>query len=126
MSYPVGAFADRFGKRGLLALGYLLAALMGLGWMLDFPNVVYLGFLFALGGTFIAIEDSLEGAVAADLLPRELRGTGYGVLATINGLGDFISSIIVGLLWTTINPAAGFAYAVALSIIGSITIVRAR
>jgi len=126
MSYPVGALADRFGKRGLLAIGYLIAAVMGLGWIAAIPQVIYLGLLFALGGTFIAVEDALEGAVAADLLPVEMRGTGYGVLATVNGLGDFVSSIVVGLLWTTANPAAGFLYATMLSVTGAIVIFRVR
>jgi MFS family permease len=126
MSYPVGALADRFGKRGLLALGYLIAAVMGLGWMVAIPQVAYLSLLFALGGTFIAAEDALESAVAADLLPAEIRGTGYGVLATVNGLGDFISSLAVGALWTAVNPAAGFAYAVVLSVIGAVVVFWVR
>ncbi len=126
MSYPVGALADRFGKRGLLAIGYLIAAIMGLGWIFAFPQALYLSLLFALGGTFIAVEDALESAVAADLLPVEMRGTGYGVLATVNGLGDFVSSIVVGLLWTAVNPAAGFLYAAVLSVIGAAVVWRVR
>jgi MFS family permease len=126
MSFPVGALADRIGKRGLLAAGYALAALMGIGWILAVPSVWVLGVLFALGGIFIAAEDSLEGALAADLLPEDVRGTGYGVLATVNGAGDFMSSIIVGLLWSTVSPAAGFAYATILFAIGAIVIYRIR
>jgi len=126
MSYPIGALADRIGKRGLLALGYALAAIMGIGWIVAVPSVWMLGLLFALGGTFIAAEDALEGALAADLLPEDVRGTGYGVLATVNGLGDFLSSIIVGALWTAFNPAIGFAYATLLFILGAITIYRVR
>jgi len=126
MSFPIGALADRIGKRGLLALGYGIAALMGIGWIVAVPSVWMLGLLFALGGTFIAAEDALEGALAADLLPEEVRGTGYGVLATVNGLGDFLSSVIVGALWTAVNPAAGFAYATVLFVVGAIVIYRVR
>ena len=126
MSYPIGALADRIGKRGLLALGYVLAAIMGIGWIIAVPSVWMLALLFALGGTFIAAEDALEGALAADLLPEEVRGTGYGVLATVNGLGDFLSSIIVGALWTVFNPAVGFAYATLLFALGAIVIYRVR
>jgi MFS family permease len=126
MSYPIGALADRVGKRTLLAMGYGIAALMGIGWMISFPSIWYLGLLFALGGTFIAAEDALEGALAADLLPEDVRGTGYGVLATVNGLGDFLSSMIVGLLWSAVNPAVGFAYATILFIIGGFAIYRLR
>jgi MFS family permease len=126
MSYPIGALADRIGKRRLLALGYGVAALMGVGWMIVVPSVWFLGVLFALGGLFIAAEDALEGALAADLLPEDVRGTGYGVLAAVNGVGDFVSSIVVGTLWTAVNPAAGFAYATALFLIGAVVIYRLR
>jgi MFS family permease len=126
MSYPIGALADRIGKRGLLALGYTTAALMGIGWIISIPSVWFLGLLFALGGTFIAAEDALEGALAADLLPEGVRGTGYGTLATVNGLGDFLSSVIVGALWTAFNPAIGFVYATVLFIIGAVVIFRVR
>jgi MFS family permease len=126
MSFPVGALADRVGKHGLLAAGYALAALMGVGWMIAAPSVWVLCVLFALGGVFIAAEDALEGALAADLLPEDMRGTGYGVLATVNGVGDFLSSIIVGLLWSTVDPLAGFAYATILFALGAIVIYRIR
>ena len=126
MSYPIGALADRVGKRGLLALGYGLAAIMGIGWIIAVPSVWMLGLLFALGGTFIAVEDTLEGALAADLLPENMRGTGYGVLASVNGLGDFVSSVMVGVLWTAFNPAVGFAYATLLFVLGATVIYRVR
>jgi len=126
MSYPIGVLADRIGKRGLLATGYIAAAVMAVGWIVAVPSVWYLGLLFALGGTFIAAEDTLEGAMAADLLPEDVRGTGYGVLATINGMGDFVSSIMVGFLWTSFAPGVGFAYAAILSLAGAILILRVR
>lgn len=126
MSFPIGALADRIGKRGLLAAGYTTAAIMAVGWIIAVPSVWYLGLLFALGGIFLAAEDTLEGAIAADLLPEDVRGTGYGVLATINGLGDFVSSIMVGLLWTSFAPGVGFAYAAILSLAGAILILRVR
>lgn len=126
MSYPIGALADRIGKRGLLALGYGVAVLMGIGWIISVPSVWFLGLLFALGGTFIAAEDTLEPALAADLLPEDVRGTGFGVLATVNGLGDFISSVIVGALWTLVGPTVGFAYATVLFALGAAVIYRVR
>jgi MFS family permease len=126
MSYPIGALAGRIGKRGLLATGYGIAALMGIGWIVAVPSVWMLELLFALGGTFVAAEDALEGALAADLLPEDVRGTGYGVLATVNGLGDFLSSVVVGALWTAVSPAAGFAYATALFALGAVFIYRVR
>ncbi len=125
-SYPIGVLADRVNKRGLLAIGYAIAALMSIGWILAVPSVWVLGLLFGIGGLFIAAEDTLEGALAADLLPEGARGTGYGVLATVNSVGDFMSSIVVGTLWTAISPASGFIYATVLFAAGALVIYRLR
>ena len=81
---------------------------------------------FILGGVYIASEDVLEGAIASELLPVELKATGYGALATVNGIGDFISSIIVGLLWAYVSPVAGFLYAGILSILGAFIIWKLK
>jgi len=89
-------------------------------------SIVFLGVLFALAGVFIAIEESLEGAMTADLVPDESnRGTAYGVMGTVNGVGDFLSSAIVGLLWS-FNPQAGFLYAAVAMLLGAVLLVRVR
>lgn len=126
MSYPIGALADRIGKRGLLALGYGTAALMAVGWIFGTPSIAVLAVLFALGGSFIAAEDTLEGALAADLMAQEARGMGYGILATINGIGDFASSLIVGVLWSALNPIAGFTYSAVLFVVGALMVLRLK
>ena len=119
LSFPFGYLGDKLPKRKILSLGYLLSAAMCAGFIFIVPKFWYLAILFIIGGTFIASEDVLEGAIAGELLPENLKGTGYGVLATVNGIGDFISSIIVGFLWTAVSPAAGFLYAGILSLIGA-------
>jgi MFS family permease len=125
-SFPVGALSDRLGRRGLLAGGYLLAALTFLGFALTTTSVWYLALLFAAAGVFIAVEDSLEGAVAAELLPTETRGLGYGVLGSVNGVGDLFSSVIVGFLWTHVSTTSGLVYAAVVALVGAVTIWRVR
>jgi MFS family permease len=129
-SYPVGALSDRFSRRGLLAIGYVLGAIVMLGFIAAFraqtSSIACLGVLFALAGVFIAIEESLEGAMTADLVPDDSnRGTAYGVMGTVNGVGDFLSSALVGLLWS-LSPEAGFAYAAVAMLLGALLLVRVR
>ena len=121
-SYPVGSLSDRFSRCGLLVFGYVLGAAVMVGFIVAFltrtSSIVWLALLFALAGVFIAIEDALEGVLTADLVPEESnRGTAYGVLGTINGVGDFLSSAVVGLLWS-FSPAAGFGYAAVAMLLG--------
>lgn len=129
-SYPVGALSDRFGRRGLLILGYVLGA----GTMAGFAaalatsaaSILLLGLLFSLSGLYIATEDALEGAMAADLVPEEgTRGTAYGVLGTVNGVGDFLSSALVGVLWSY-SPTIGFTYAAVMMLLGAALLERVR
>jgi len=119
-----GHLGDRFGKGRVLAMGYLLSAGMCLGFLMPITALWRLGALFLIGGAFVGVEETLEKAVAADLLPGQLRGSGFGVLATVNGLGDCVSSIIVGFLWQAAHPAAGFLYSGTLSLIGSWLVYR--
>ncbi|MCL4507688.1 MAG: hypothetical protein M1434_08030 [Chloroflexi bacterium] len=55
----------------------------------------------------------------------ELRSTGFGVLAAVNGIGDFVSSLVVGALWTVFSLAVAFAYSMVLTAAGAIVISAA-
>lgn len=121
-AYPIGALADRFGKRRLLIGAYVLAGVMNILLIVATPALPLLALIFAIGGTVYASQQSLERAVAADLVPVEVRSTGFGVLATVNGIGDFVSSLVVGFLWSAFSPAAGFAYSLVLSVLGAVVI----
>lgn len=124
-AFPVGALADHIGKRWFLTGAYLLAALYNFLLIVETPSVAVLALIFALAGTVYASQQSLERAVAADLVPEQVRSTGFGVLATVNGIGDFVSSLVVGLLWTIFSPAVGFTYSFVLSLVGAAAITIA-
>jgi len=121
--FPVGALSDKMSKRGILAVGYFLSAITCLGTAFLTSDFLMLIPIFVLAGFFTAITDTVEGAAASDLIPPELRGTGFGLLQTVNGIGDFISSAVVGVLWTLISPIAAFGYAAVLSAAGGILLL---
>lgn len=129
-SYPVGALSDRLGRRGLLVAGYAAGALASLGfgaafvWRLASP--AYLVLLFAVAGFSAAAVDSLEGAITADYVTDKLRGTAYGVMGLVNGLGDLMASVIVGGLWTLISPACAFDYAAVAMALGATVLAVLR
>jgi MFS family permease len=121
-AYPVGILGDRVSKKGVLAIGYGLFALMCVGFLVVGASILGLALLFGLAGVYVAIVDSMERALAADLLPLDRRGTGYGALATVNSFGDLTSSIVVGLLWSYVSIASGFWYAAVLTLAGAIAL----
>lgn len=118
-AYPVGRLGDHGSRIHLLVAGYglgvatnLLLAVAGgaLGWLV--PAIV-------LSGIYISVEETLEKAVAADLLPRELRGLGFGILACANAVGDMASSLYVGFFFP--HGQAPWAFGLA----GGLGLVRA-
>ena len=48
----------------------------------------------------------------------------FGMLATVNGVGDFLSSVTVGLLWTAFGTTIAFGYSAILSIAGTLLVAR--
>ena len=122
--YPFGVWGDRFGRRIILALGYAIAVFTFIGFILAPPNIFAYGVLFAMAGAFIAAEDTLEGAVAGELVKEKKRGLGFGALATTNGMGDFVSSIAVGILWSFVGYSAGFAFSAVLGAAGTLMLLR--
>ncbi|MGH9758577.1 MAG: MFS transporter, partial [Candidatus Acidiferrales bacterium] len=126
VSYPAGALGDRIGKRGLLALGYLVGVVTYAGFIFEPPTIPILAVLFGLAGIHGALQQSLEKSLAAELLPPGRRGSGFGMLATVNGVGDLVSSVAVGALWSSIGPNAGFLYAGVFTLAGAALIYRWR
>jgi len=129
-SFPIGAWSDRIGRRGLLTAGYIAGALVAAGFAAAFlfhlRSLPYLLLLFCLAGAYIAAQDALEGAITADFVAGVARGTGYGLMATVNGVGDLVASAVVGLLWTAVSPVVGFGYAAVLMLAGAIVLYRVR
>ncbi len=46
------------------------------------------------------------------------------MLATVNGVGDFVASVLVGLLWQSAGAPLAFGSAAALSLIGTVALAR--
>ena len=122
-SFPIGALSDKIGRRRILAAGYFTSAIVCLGTAFLTADFLVLVPLFLLAGFFTAITDTIEGTAAADLLPTESRGTGFGILQTVNGIGDFASSTAVGAIWVLISPVIAFGYAALLSAVGGIILL---
>jgi len=123
-AFPIGALTDWIGRRPVLIAGYLFAAATTAAFALVPATPLALMILFICSGTYIACEEVVEKAYAVGLLPDAVRGTGLGALAAVNGVGDFVSSGLVGMLWAAFPalPAAGFFTAAALQLAGTVAL----
>jgi MFS family permease len=118
-----GALADRFPKVRVLASGYLLAAIPALALLIPGDSFAKFAAVFGMSGVYMGFWETVEGSAAAELLPSEVRGVGFGVLATVNGIGDLFSSILVGILWTA-SPALAMSAVIVLCLVGAAVVGR--
>jgi len=125
-AYLAGWLADRFKKQFVLASGYALAAVMALLIVAAPMTIGLLGIIFILSGMYVAIEETLEDSFCAELVGEEQHGMAFGVLATVNGIGDFLSSIIVGALWTAAGTSVAFGYSAVLFGLGALLVLRTQ
>jgi MFS family permease len=116
--YVAGLLADRFPKHWVLAAGCSLAVVPAVALLLPGDSTVKFGVVFGFSGVYMGLWETVESATAATLLPADLRGTGFGALETVSGLGDIFSSIAVGVLWT-VSRAGAMGFVIATSLVGA-------
>jgi MFS family permease len=130
ISYPVGALADRVGSQLVLQVGYALgaltAALMALAFTVTANLAPLLTTIFVVAGIYVAVQETLEPSAVAEFAPQGVRGTAYGALGAVNGVGKLFSSIAVGFLWTAASPALAFGAAAAVMLAGTLALVIVR
>ncbi len=113
-----GQAADRFPRRRVLAVGYALASVPAVALLLPGAGLAKFALVFAASGAYMGVWETVENAAAAEVLPADRRGAGFGVLATVNGIGDMISSGLVGVLWV-LSPAAAMGFVIVTSLLGA-------
>lgn len=119
LSYPVGKRADRMPKQRLLAFGFLIYAFVYLGfaWL---PGKWSVWPLFLIYGVYIAFTEGVSKALVSNLVPSASRGTALGLFYMVTGLLAVIASVVAGLLWDLVSPAAPFYLGSALALIAGI------
>jgi MFS family permease len=126
-SYLSGWISDHVKHRKVvLAAGYALAGVTAILLMFAPSTFWPLALIFILAGLYVGTEAALEDSLAAELIPREQHGMAFGTLAAINAGGDFLSSLLVGFLWSAVSVRAAFALPAALSFLGAFLVLQLR
>jgi MFS family permease len=122
-AYPAGVVADRIGRRAVLIVGVLLFGAACVGFAFGSASIGVLAGLFVVVGTSTALVETGESAHAAELLDPAIRGRGFGLLGLIDGAGDLVSSVVVGVLFTLASAVWAFAYAAVLAFLGAFVLL---
>ncbi|MBI5237714.1 MAG: MFS transporter [Deltaproteobacteria bacterium] len=116
---PLGLLADRIGVKKMVGAGFIYYSLIYAG-LAAAASSVHIWLLFPLYGVYKGMSDGAQRAYLAHLAPEEKRATAFGVYHTIAGMMLLPASVIAGMLWDKIGPAAPFIYGSALSLTAAI------
>lgn len=125
-SFPAGGLSDKLSQRGPLlvtAAGVAAFLLAYLVFAVSGPGIVIPLVAFALAGIGIGCAETAEHAAVAAFAPTDIRGSAFGLLATVQAIGNVAASVVAGLLYTFASPTVAFGYlavwmVVALAVLG--------
>jgi len=125
ISTPAGSLSDRIGRQKVIVGGWLVYALIYLGFAVV-GRGWHIWVLYAFYGVYYGLAYGTTKAMVADLVPADLRGTAYGTYNAVLGILDFPASLIAGFLWGGVGTWKGFGasapffFGAALSLIAAI------
>ncbi len=122
--FLIGFLSDYLNRIILLALlGCGTFAVASFLLMAHQASFVYCCGFFSLIAISAAVMHTLKKSCAADMLPAEIRGLGYGVLQASQGFAALFSSALIGYLWTQFSAVLAFSYVIVMSLSAMILLV---
>ncbi len=122
LAIPLGKRSDQVGRKRLLVSGYVVFALVYLGFAFAY-NRVFMVMLFVFYGIYTAMIAGVERAFIAEISPQDLKGTMLGLHSTIVGIALFPASAIAGVLWTSFGVKIPFLFGSSLSLAAAIILL---
>jgi MFS family permease len=119
---PAGIAADKYGKKRIILLGFVLFAGLYYGFAVAKSSSA-IWVLFALYGLFMGLTEGIQKAFLATIIPLDFKATAFGVYATAVGLATLPASVIGGILWDRVSPAATFYFGAATATLSAILFI---
>ncbi len=104
---PAGIASDRLGRRNLIGVGFLLFALVYLGFGLNGWKASVWP-LFGVYGFYMALTEGVGRALVSDVVRADDRATALGIYTGAMGGMILVSSVLAGALWDQIDASAPF------------------
>jgi len=124
VSTPAGSLSDRVGRRRVIVGGWLVYALIYLGFAVAGTGW-HVWVLYALYGVYYGLAYGTTKAMVADIVAPELWGTAYGTYNAVLGVLDFPASLLAGLLWDGLGPWKGFGPSAPFFLGGALALIAA-
>ena len=117
-----GSWSDRIGRRTVIALGWLVYAVVYAGFAAS-ATLPALLMWFLVYGCYFGLAEGPEKALVADIAPAARLGTAFGVYNAVQGIGALTASIAFGFLWSAYGAATAFGVGAALALTATVLLV---
>lgn len=121
-SFPAGMLADRFGKKRVILMGFVLFACIYAGFAVT-GSAAMIWLLFALYGVFMGFTEGIQKAYLATLIPEDFKATAFGLYNMVIGFAVLPASVIGGWLWEHFSSSATFSFGVVTSLSAAVMFV---
>ena len=121
-AFPAGMAADRFGKKRIMMIGFILFAFIYYGFAVA-GSATTAWVLFGLYGIFMGLTEGVQKAFLTTIIPSDFKATAFGIYNTAIGLALFPASLIGGWLWDRVSPSATFYYGSAMAAVSTLLFI---
>ncbi len=125
LNVPGGKAANRFGRRRVLVLGWVLYALsyaaFGLvnGWIAGW-------LVLGLYACHYGLAEGGQRALLAEVVPQRALGRAYGVQLAVEGMVVLPANVLFGITYTHLGARVAFGAAAALALAGAVVLATVR
>ncbi len=118
-TYYGGVLSDRLGRVALISTGWILYAALYFGFAFAIQPATVIA-LFLAYGLYYGFTEGPEQAFVVDLVPKNLRGTAFGLFHIILGIGALPASLLFGFLWKEFGSHTAFIVGASFAMLASL------
>lgn len=119
LAIPIGKLSDRIGRGKLIALGFLIYSFVYFMFGAFSDIRIYIG-MFVMYGIYSALTDTCQKSLVSDLIPKEMKGTGFGLYHSVLGIMLLPASLIAGYLYDHVSAGSPFYFGGIISFIAAV------
>lgn len=122
LSIPFGKRSDKSGRKKFLVSGYIVFALVYMGFALAI-NKAFVILMFVMYGAYTAMIAGVERAFISEISPPDLKGTMLGLHSTVAAIALFPASALAGILWNSFGAEAPFIFVAGMSLLAALILI---
>jgi MFS family permease len=116
-----GGLSDRVGRKQVIVAGWIVYAVVYLGFAWSTSTVAFIAW-FLIYGVYFALTEGAEKALVADLTPLSRQGAAFGLYYAALGAGALVASVMFGYIYDHFGASRAFTVGAGLAGIAAIAL----